>query len=378
MRNLIDYRPALRHRTGVGVWVYRLVEALATAHADGLDITAFSSSWRDRFTTALPVSVHQIDRRVPVRLLNWMWHRREWPPVELLATGPFDVVHSPSPLLIPTSGAARLVTIHDIDFLMHPERAGGEIRRDYPPLARAHAHRADAIVVPSRYTREQVTRRLSIPSDRVFVCPNGAPDWPLRTPPTPGGHLLFVGTIAPRKNVARLLEAYARLREVCPVAPQLVLAGQSAIEADELLATLRQPRYAGYVRYEGYVSEERLRSLYTDASAVILPSLDEGFGIPALEAMTMGVPLVVARRGALPDVVGDAALLVNPLDIEELSKAMQAVLNDAELRKRLSEAGPKRARGFTWRSSANMLHKAYLFAIEHSRLARAANNAHRH
>ena len=206
--------------------------------------------------------------------------------VELLATGPLDVVHSPSPLLIPTSGAARLVTIHDIDFLMHPERAGGEVRRDYPPLARAHAHRADAIVVPSRYTREQVTRRLSIPSDRVVVCPNGAPDWPLRTPPNPGGHLLFVGTIAPRKNVARLLEAYARLREVCPVAPQLVLAGQSAIEADELLATLRQPRYAGYVRYEGYVSEERLRSLYTDASAVILPSLDEGFGIPALEAMT--------------------------------------------------------------------------------------------
>ena len=154
MRILIDYRPALRHRTGVGVWVYRLVEALATAHADGLDITAFSSSWRDRFTTALPVSVHQIDRRVPVRLLNWMWHRREWPPVELLATGPFDVVHSPSPLLIPTSGAARLVTIHDIDFLMHPERAGGEVRRDYSPLARAHAHRADAsVVIPMEFLR---------------------------------------------------------------------------------------------------------------------------------------------------------------------------------------------------------------------------------
>jgi glycosyltransferase involved in cell wall biosynthesis len=100
---------------------------------------------------------------------------------------------------------------------------------------------------------------------------------------------------------------------------------------------------------------------------VVLPSLDEGFGIPALEAMTVGVPLVVARRGALPDLVGDAALLVDPLDVDELSKAMQAVVTDTELQERLSQAGPKRALNFTWRASANVLHEAYLFAIEHRR-----------
>ena len=364
---LIDYRPALRNRTGVGVWVYKLIEALAEAHADALSITAFSSSWKDRFTATLPASIRQVDRRVPVRILNWLWHRREWPPIEFLAGGPFDVVHSPSPLLIPTNGAASLVTIHDVDFLTHPERADGEIRRDYPPLARTHAHRADAIVVPSLYTREQVARRFDISSDRVFVCPNGAPEWPLRTPPRPGGHLLFVGSIAPRKNVGRLLQAYDRLRRAYPAAPQLVLAGQPASDADPLLATLRQPRFAGCVRHEGYVSEERLRALYADASAVVLPSLDEGFGIPALEAMTVGVPLVVARRGALPDLVGDAALLVDPLDVDELSKAMQAVVTDTELQDRLSQAGPKRALNFTWRASANVLHEAYLFAIEHRR-----------
>lgn len=364
---LIDYRPALRHRTGVGVWVYKLIEALAEAHADVLDITAFSSSWKDRLTATLPVSVRQVDRRVPVRLLNWLWHRREWPPVEFLAGGPFDVVHSPSPLLIPTNGAATIVTIHDVDFFTHPERADSEIHRDYPPLARAHAHRAGAIVVPSLYTRDQVVRRFNISSDRVFVCPNGAPAWPIRSPPRSGGHLLFVGSIAPRKNVARLLQAYARLRQEYPAAPQLVLAGQSASDSDRLLATLRQPRFAGCVRHEGYVSEDRLRSLYADASAVVLPSLDEGFGIPALEAMTVGVPLVVARRGALPDLVGDAAVLVDPLDVEDLSKAMQAVVTDTKLRDTLSQAGPKRARNFTWRGSANVLREAYLFAFEHRR-----------
>ena len=365
MQILIDYRPALRYRTGVGVWVYRLIEALAEAHGDALDITAFSSSWKDRFTATLPASVRQVDRRVPVRLLNWLWHRRQWPPVECLASGPFDVVHSPSPLQIPTSGAASIVTIHDVDFLTHPERADGEIQRDYPPLARAHAHRADAIVVPSRYTRDQVARRFKISTDRVFVCPNGAPAWPIRSPPRPGGHLLFVGSIAPRKNVGRLLEAYALLRHGYPTAPQLVLAGQPASDGESLLTTLRQPRFGGCVRHEGYVSEERLRSLYADASAVVLPSLDEGFGIPALEAMTLGVPLVVARRGALPDLVGDAGLLVDPLDVEDLSRAMQAVVTDTELRGKLSQAGPQRARNFTWRASAKVLHEAYLFAIEH-------------
>ena len=367
MQILIDYRPALRHRTGVGVWVCRLIEALADAHGDVLDITAFSSSWKDRFTATLPASVRQVDRRVPVRLLNWLWHRREWPSVEFLAGGTFDVVHSPSPLLIPTNGAASIVTIHDVDFLMHPERADGEIQRDYPPLARAHAHRADAIVVPSLYTRDQVARLFNISPDRVFVCPNGAPAWPIRSPPRPGGHLLFVGSIAPRKNVGRLLQAYDRLRQGYPAAPELVLAGQPASDADPFLATLRQPRFAGCVRHEGYVSEERLRTLYADASALVLPSLDEGFGIPALEAMTLGVPLVVARRGALPDLVGDAALLVDPLDVEDLAKAMQAVVTNTELRSRLSHAGPRRARGFTWRASANVLHEAYRFAVEHRR-----------
>ena len=277
------------------------------------------------------------------------------------------MVHSPSPLLIPTNGAATIVTIHDVDFVAHPERADGEIQRDYPSLASAHAHRADAIVVPSLYTRDQVIRWFNISSDRVFVCPNGAPAWPIRSPPLPGGHLLFVGSIAPRKNVERLLQAYDRLRQGYPAAPQLVLAGQPASDAEPLLATLRQPRFAGCVRHEGYVTEERLRSLYTDASALVLPSLDEGFGIPALEAMTLGVPLVVARRGALPDLVGDAALLVDPLDVEDLSKAMLAVVTDTQLRDRLSQAGPKRARHFTWRSSANVLYEAYLFALERRR-----------
>jgi glycosyltransferase involved in cell wall biosynthesis len=375
VRILIDYRPALRHRTGVGLWVARLVEALAERQAATmLEITVFSSSWKDRLATTLPAGITGVDRRVPVGLLNWLWHHGEWPPVELLATGPFDIVHSPSPLLIPTRRAARVVTIHDVDFLSHPERAVREIRRDYPALARSHAHRADAVVVPSAHTGDEVARRLEVPRDRIVVCPNGAPDWPARTRPPAAGHLLFVGSLTPRKNVDRLLTAYEQLRERQPQTPPLVLAGQSTPESSLTLARLTRSPLAGHVRHEGYVDERQLRKLYEGAVLLVLPSLDEGFGIPALEAMTVGVPVIAAARGALPEVVGDAGLLVDPFDVSALAAALERMLSDAQLRDRLSLAGGAQARRFSWRASAAALTGAYAQAIEHRR---ETANAHR-
>ena len=376
MRILIDYRPALRHRTGVGLWVARLVEALAKRQgADALEITVFSSSWKDRLGTTLPAGVTGVDRRVPVGMLNWLWHHGEWPAVEFLAPGTFDVVHSPSPLLIPTRRAARLITIHDVDFLRHPERGTREIRRDYPVLARAHAHRADGVVVPSAHTGDEVARRLEVPRDRIVICPNGAPDWPARARPPATGHLLFVGTIAPRKNVDRLLTAYAQVCERRPDTPPLVLAGQSTPESSQTLARLTCPPLAGHVRHEGYVDEPRLRKLYEEAVLLVLPSLDEGFGIPALEAMTVGVPVIAAARGALPEVVGDAGLLVDPLDVSALAAALERVVRDDQLRDRLSVAGAARARRFSWRASADALTGAYAQAIERRR---ETAHAHRH
>lgn len=368
VRILIDYRPALRHRTGVGLWIARLVEALARQDAAPRpELTVFSSSLKDRLTNVAPAGVHAVDRRIPVRCLNWLWHRHQWPPVEALARGPFDVVHSPTPLLIPTRGAAQVVTIHDLDFLGHPERSVREIRRDYGQLARAHANQADVVVAPSRYTADRIRSAFSLSPERVVVCPNGAPGWAIRPAAVTPEHLLFVGTVSARKNVARLLEAYARVRRTRPDAPPLVLAGQVAPDDAALLAPLKRAPLAGHVRHEGYVDDERLRTLYEQAVALILPSLDEGFGIPALEAMEMGVPVLAARRGALPEVVGDAGLLVDPVDIDALAVGMESLVTDAALRQRLATAGPIQARRFSWDSSAARLRDAYGLAIEHHR-----------
>ena len=173
MRILIDYRPALRERTGVGEYVYQLVQALAdeAAAAEPLAVTIFSSSWKDRLAPFDSGRVHTVDRRIPVRLLNALWHRLSWPPIEMLTGRTYDVVHSPHPLLIPTRRAAQVITIHDLDFLDHPEHAGAEIQRDYPSLVKLHAQWADRVVVVSRHTAGQVERRLGVPAEKNLPLP---------------------------------------------------------------------------------------------------------------------------------------------------------------------------------------------------------------
>jgi len=155
VRVLIDYRPALRERSGVGEYTHELARALLalyprSADGDSLELTLFSSSWKDRLSPAPELAgAARIDRRVPVSVLNLAWHRLGWPPIEVVAGGRFDVAHSSHPLLMPSQDAAQIVTIHDLDFLAHPERTGAEIRRDYPHLVGKHARRADAVIVSS-------------------------------------------------------------------------------------------------------------------------------------------------------------------------------------------------------------------------------------
>ena len=178
VRIVLDYRPALRERTGVGEFVHELARAL-TAASPLSPPTLLSTSWKDRVSPAarddLPTA-HIVDRRIPVQALTWAWNRLEWPPVEGL-TGACDVVHAQTPLLIPASRAAQVVTIHDLHFLRHPERSEREIRRDFPALVHAHAQRADHIVVSSAYAAAEVQTTLEVEAGKVSVCAPGAPYW---------------------------------------------------------------------------------------------------------------------------------------------------------------------------------------------------------
>lgn len=358
VRILLDYRPALRERTGVGEYVHRMATALGAQLPGGDSLVLFSSSLRDRLDGPAIPGTSSVDVRVPVRVLNYAWHRLEWPPVEMLA-GAADVIQAAHPLLIPARSGVRAITIHDLDFLDHPERTRAEVRRDYQELVPKHACKADLVVANSRHTAAQAGDRLGVASDRIVICRPGAPSWPQRAEPAAVGPILFVGTIEPRKNLDVLFRAYARVLSARPDVPPLVLAGRTVEQSAAILRPLAEAPLAGHARYLGYVDDDARRRLFEVASMLVIPSLDEGFGLPALEAMAAGVPVVASRRGALPEVVGDAGTLVDPLDDAAFAAAIAALLTDPQRRRVFADAGVARAREFTWSDSAARLLAAY-------------------
>jgi glycosyltransferase involved in cell wall biosynthesis len=369
MRILVDYRPALRARTGVGEYTHEMVRAYAAANAagNGDQVTLFTSSWKDRPDPGLgqELGAAIVDRRVPVRVLNYLWHRAGWPPVEMLA-GEFDVAHSAHPLLMPARRAAQVVTIHDLFFLANPERTRGEIRRDYPALVGAHARRADAVITSSQHVRGLVCRELGVPPDRVYVCSPGAPAWRRLggAPRAPlDGSILFLGTLEPRKNLGVLLDAYERLADRMSAAPRLVLAGAATPEAAPWLERIARPPLQGHVVHFGYVPDHQREGMYAGARVLVLPSLDEGFGLPVLEAMAAGIPVIVANRGALPEVVGDAGIVVEPDDVEGLAAAIARVVLEPAWAAERGQASLDRARAFTWTTAAATLRQAYRDAV---------------
>lgn len=377
MRVLIDYRAALRERSGVGEYTHELVRALAAPGQTGtaspqIKVTIFSSSSKDRLNRPADLNgVHVVDRRIPVRLLNLAWHRLGWPPAEALAGDGFDVVHSLHPLLMPSRRAAQVVTIHDLNFLVHPERTHAEIRRDYPALARAHAERADRVIVVSRFTAFEVERLLQIPQERISICSPGRPHWKPRAAAPANGYVLFFGTLEPRKNIGTLLDAYERLASRRPDVPELRLAGKATEQSVEWLARIARPPLNRVVRHVGYVAPEQRRDLYAGARMLVQPSYEEGFGLPVLEAMTTGVPVVGASAGAIPEVGGDAVQLVAPTDADGMAVAIERFLDDQALVDTCVARGLARSANYTWEQTAAAALAAYTLAIEHRARAKS-------
>ena len=232
---------------------------------------------------------------------------------------------------MPARRAAQIVTIHDLFFLSHTGDTRADIRRDYAALVASHARRADAIVTSTQYGRGQIIERLGVAGDRIYICPPGAPTWLTlgREPNVPSdGCILFVGTLEVRKNVGALLDAYERLLERRPDVPRLILAGRATAAASKWLARINSAPLASRVVHLGYVNDDAREELYRSARVLVMPSHDEGFGLPALEAMSAGVPVIVSARGSLPEVVQDAGAQVDPLDIDALAAAIERAAFD--------------------------------------------------
>jgi glycosyltransferase involved in cell wall biosynthesis len=278
--------------------------------------------------------------------------------------------HWPSPPLR-TRGAPRAVVfLHDLAFRLRAREVPWQTRAYLRVLVPRALRQAAAILVPSETTRRDLLEaypqpgldgRLRVVHEGVVPLPAGG-ELPAGLEP---GFILAVGSVEPRKNYRRLAAAYSRLREACPGAPKLVLAGRVDLDRDGTVAELR--RQQG-VELLGHVSDHTLGALYRGAALLAFPSLYEGFGLPLLEAMSVGLPALVSSRGSLPEVAAGAALEVDPDDTEAIAAGLERLLSDSELRRRLALAGPERAATFSWERSA----RAAVDAIRELALGRSA------
>ena len=277
---------------------------------------------------------------------------------------PPDVLFVPSHVL-PLVHPPAVATIHDLGYRYFPE-AHTQRARLYLEWGTRHNARASRLIVAdSRATRDDLMRFYGVPEGKIRVAyPGVRPDLtPVRDPGLVKATLdrygisspyaLYVGTLQPRKNLARLIEAFARVLEPC----RLVLAGKKGWLYSDVLRRAESLGICHRVVFTGYVPDEDLPALLSGASLFAFPSLYEGFGLPVLEAMACGVPVVCSDVSSLPEVAGDAALLVPPTDTEALAAAMNRVLADEELRRTLIQRGLERARLFTWRRCAQEILK---------------------
>jgi glycosyltransferase involved in cell wall biosynthesis len=271
-----------------------------------------------------------------------------------------DVVHAPGYVAPRLRGATLILTIYDLIALRHPEWCRRANALHYARLLPASARRADGIIVPSEQTRRDLVDTLGVGDRKIRVIPLGvdaslAPvadsgllDRVRQKHDLPARYLLFVGQQEPKKNLRGLLESYRDLKQRLSSTPSLVLAGARGWGTDGLAGDVRRFGLEQDVRFTGYVEIGDLAALYSMADVFVFPSLYEGFGLPPLEAMACGVPVVCSDRGALPEVVGDAAVLVDPLRADELAGAIERVLTDGALRRDLVARGHARAATFTW------------------------------
>ena len=246
-----------------------------------------------------------------------------------------------------------VATFHDL-FVMTGAYSTPEFRARFSAQARDAAERADAVIAVSQFTASQVVSLLGVDASKIHVVHHGIRHLaeqsaeqsgePGSAPPGREKVILNVGAIQKRKNIARLVEAF----ETLPPPWQLVLAGSNGYGAEEILARIENSPARDRIRVAGYVSARELAGWYTRASVFAFPSLDEGFGMPVLEAMAAGVPVIASNRSALPEVAGDAAVLVDPESSEALGVALRELTIDVDWCRELARRGTARARTFTW------------------------------
>lgn len=366
MHIAIDYNAAVRQGGGIGRFVREITQVAAQAAPQHRFSLWYAARGLDPKSAQMQ-ALHELQRRLPnikprpipitERLLTILWQRLRMPlPVERIV-GAVDVVHGTDFVLPPTK-AKTLLSIHDFAYIIHPETAPPELRRYLGGVVPRNVRRADHIHVNSRATKADMERLLgTVPAKSTIVYSGSGGDFYPRPAAEiaemrqrlglPERYLLNVGTVQPRKNVERLIEAFGQLPVELRSQP-LVIGGKRGWLAEPIYAAVQRHGLEQAVIFLDFVSDSDLPKLYSGATAMVYPSLYEGFGVPIVEAQACGTPVITSTISSLPEIAGNAALLVDPHDTAALTAALQTILTEPELCQNLAEAGPRQAAKFTW------------------------------
>jgi len=368
MRIGIDYTAAVQQGGGIGRYTRELIKALA--QIDRANRYILFSAGYDAEGTRWPANFSR--RAIPLsdRHLSILWHRLRIPlPVQAF-TGPLDLFHSPDFLLPPLFCTPSVLTVHDLSFLRHPDCFSTSLLAYLRRTVPRSVARANRILADSFSTRTDLIELMGVAQERISVIYPGVDE---RFTPLPKTdcvpilerynivtpYILSIGTLQPRKNYCRLIQAYHLLRQEHHIPHHLVIAGGQGWLYQPILDTIEELGETNAVHLLGFVPDRDLVALYASATVFAFPSLYEGFGIPVLEAMACGTPVVTSNRSSLPEAAGDAALLVSPKDTYALADALWRTLDDETLRNALREAGFQQAKRFTWQRSARALLEIY-------------------
>lgn len=366
MRIALDAIPLVAAKTGIGHYTDALAEWLARIHTsnqyDLLSPFDFSFDYNgDR-----PQNLNK--QFIPVRSIFRKWWLLGLP--ALLRVYQVDVFHGTNycvPVLAP---CPTIVTIHDLSLFTqshtHETENVRRGKRRMPIMAR----RASMIIAPSEWTKREIVERLRIRPEKIRVIYEAAREGMKPLPPglcqsvldrrqIRRPYLLYVGTIEPRKNLLTLIRAYDELLRATPHRPQLVLAGGRGWLCDEVFKLVEDLKLQDQVRFTGYVADEDLPAIYSGTEAFVYPSFYEGFGLPPLEAMACGAPVIASDVSSLPEVVGKAGLTHDPNDTRALTEAMANLLGDETAREHFKREGFKQASQFSWERAARETQSVY-------------------
>lgn len=374
MHVVVDYTPAVHQGAGIGRHTRGLVRGLASLiAAEALDhrltLVVFG---RPGHAIEAPAGCDVRVVPLSLRALTIAWHRLGLPfPVSWLGVRG-DLYHASDFVLPPTGGMPALVTVHDLSFLTVPRCADAGLRAYLSHIVPRSVRRAYHVLADSESTQRDLVRLLQVSPEKVTVVyPGVEPRFrPVEEPAAlaavrqkyglgDGPFVLGVGTLEPRKNWPVLIRAWARLRQTTPLPHRLIIAGGKGWLYEDIFRTAEATGLRDEVIFPGFVADADLPALYSAAAVFAYPSLYEGFGLPVLEALACGTPVVCADNSSLPEAAGDAALLVNAADEEALATALHRLLADEPLRQTLRRRGLAHAQKFTWEASARVLLAAY-------------------